>query len=293
MQASSASDAGLGAPASGLSWPSLGDSKEAAPKKKQRQLQQQQQPPPPPPDGSRPGGESRGARRDRNGRTLPLSTLSDSLSAAAAVRKGRPSSSQQAERRESAATAAAKEKVEPEDSVVQGVQQLEVEEGSRGVGTTQATAGEPGEEAAQPTPLRPASDKAIVLARGGGVSSRGGGRGGGAGRSRGPSEHGAASSTATTTFSSGGRGEGRARGRGGRGGSYGRGSGAASSGPPSEAGTGASSSYSSYVYVPSIFYPPAAYGVSPSMAGMPGSTPVAKLQVGRRAALLRVYCCGI
>ncbi len=90
-----------------------------------------------------------------------------------------------------------------------------------------------------------------------------------------------------------GRGEGRGRGRGGRGGDRERGERGdreRSYSRSSRAASEASSAYGGYgMYgMPSIFYPPAAYGVSPSMvgmAGMAGSTPVAKLQV--RPGLLR------
>jgi la-related protein 1 len=66
--------------------------------------------------------------------------------------------------------------------------------------------------------------------------------------------------------------DGRGRGRGGRGG---RGGGAAFAGSTANGGF-AQSSFLYSVAAP-VFYPPAAYGVSPSMVGMQG-TPVSKLQ---------------
>lgn len=294
------------------------------PKKKQRQQQQAVAPPPPPPGEARGGrGEGRGGapRRDRNGRTLPLSSLSDSLSAAA--KKGGRGA-----RREGGGVEGGKDKERSPGLEFEGEAS---EEGQASPGGEEA-AGEASEGEGAP---KATSEKGTAGTGRGGLSSRGGrgaaGRGNGSGASGAQRGLGAPAAAAAARawsapgwqervpakcfwprptchlheahaarrqltflraallplcaahFGGGSRGEGRTRGggRAGRGererASYSRASSVASTGSRSESG------YSSYLQqyaMPPIFYPPAAYGVSPSMVGMPGSTPVVKLQVG-------------
>lgn len=281
-------------------WPSLGDSKEPLPKKKQRQQQAVVAPPPPPPASSRedrPAREGRSGRRG-SGRGLPLSTLSDSLSAAAQKGKGEGKAAA-AEKRE--------EKREKEEK----------EGGAGAAGDKDAAAGDKEGAAAPaapaPPPPKPSSERG-GSGGGRGTSGRGsgsGGRGsrsnsstrlaemaggaplpaGGAGTPAAPAAPApptppppsasivAAAAAGTAPFeqrsSSGGRGGGeggRGRGRGGRSGSF-RGS---SSTYPAAAAAAPAGNFLYSVAAP-VFYPPAAYGVSPSMVGMSG-TPVSKLQ---------------
>lgn len=282
-------------------WPSLGDSKEPLPKKKQRQQQQAVvAPPPPPPAGSReerPAREGRSSRRG-SGRGLPLSTLSDSLSAAA---KGRGEGK----------AAAAEKREDRKDR--------EEKEGGAGAAGDKDGAGGDKEGAAAPAapappPPKPSSERGGSGGRGNsGRGSGGGGRGsrsnsstrlaemaggaqaaaGGAATQAAPAAPApptppapsasivAAAAASTAPFeqrsSSGGRGGGeggRGRGRGGRGGSFRAGS---STYPAAAAAAAAPAGNFLYSVAAPVFYPPAAYGVSPSMVGMTG-TPVSKLQ---------------